>query len=407
VTHQLVLKNAHVLDPGRDVDQVIDIAVDDGRITALEADIATDGVRAVLDLDRPGRYVVPGLIDLHTHVAHGGTTRGVGMACCVPDEIGVQSGVTTVLDAGSVGIANIGVFPEHIIPRAATRILCFLNVGSFAHTMPNQADVTSLADIDADAIASCIANNPGLVAGLKVRLVGAFVRQAGEQVIDASKAAARAAGVPLMVHIGDVSTPDEAGARMLEITEYLLAELEPGDILTHLCTPRAGGVEKAGERLDPVLRAARERGVVLDSALGMGNFGYRVAEQQFARGLFPDTISSDLTGGGQSFHSLLECMSKFMAIGYSLTDVVRMTTSNAAGAIGLGDVAGSLAPGRLADLTVLDLTEGEFTFTDTNKETFHGPWALTPVQTVRAGALHAPRWGTHPWGWLPQSAGAA
>jgi len=334
------------------------------------------------------------------------------MGMCDADEIGIRSGVTTVLDAGSVGIANAGVFPAYILPGARTRVLFYLNVGTFAHSTSNPADVGSLDEIDAKGIASCVENNPGVVSGMKLRLVGPFVAKAGEQVIDAAKESARSAAVPLMVHIGDLSAsrgePDpDVEKRMLAITEYLIGQLDAGDILTHLCTPSVGGVDRSGGQLDPLLKAARERGVILDAALGMGNFGYQVARAQYDRGLVPDTISSDLTLGGQAFHSLMECMAKFMAIGYSLTDVVRMTTVNAAAAAGLADVAGSLAVGRTADITILDVTEGDFRFTDTRKEAFTGRYGISPVQTVRAGELVAPRWGTHPWGWLPESAGAS
>lgn len=405
MTYDLLLKNGHVLDPGKGIDGVLDIAVANGRIVAIEPDIPAEGRGRVLDVGGAGRYVVPGLVDIHAHVAHGATTRGVGMPCCVPDEIGVQAGTTTVLDAGSVGIANIGVFPEHILPRARTRVICFVNVGTFAHTTRNPADVAGPDDIDSAGIASCIEHNPGLISGLKLRLVGPYVREAGEQVIDASVAAADEAGVPLMVHIGDLFAPEGHPAeRMATLTGYLLERLRPGDILTHLCTPSAGGVEQAVDVLEPLALKARARGVVLDAALGMGNFGSRVAAAQFARELYPDTISSDLTFGGQVFHSLMECMAKFMAIGYSLGDVVRMTTANAAAAIGHADTLGALAVGREADITVLEVVEGDFVFTDTKKETFTGDWGIAPVQTIRGGEAHAPRWGTHPWGWLPQRA---
>jgi dihydroorotase len=375
-------------------------------ITAVGQGVAAD-VREVLNVGGEGRYVVPGLLDIHTHVAYGGTTPGVGMPCCDPDEIGIRSGVTTVLDAGSVGIANVGVFPAHILPRAQTRVLVYLNVGTLAHTTKNPAEVNSLDEIDTSGIASCVPANPGLIQGMKLRLVGPFVAQAGEKVISAAHAAAHAAGVPLMVHIGDLFAADEPGLaeRMREITEFLLGQLQAGDIFTHMCTPNIGGIGRADGRLDAALLAARDRGVTLDSALGMGNFGCREAREQFDRGLFPDTISSDLTGGGQSFHSLMECMAKFMAIGYSLADVVKMTTANAAQAIGLADTAGAIKVGREADLTVLDVVEGSFRFTDTRKDEFAGRYGIKPVQTVRAGQLVAPRWGTHPWGWLPEAAG--
>ncbi|MDQ7907520.1 amidohydrolase family protein [Phytohabitans sp. ZYX-F-186] len=407
MTYDLLLVNGHVLDPGQGIDDRLDIAIAGGRIAAVEREIPPGQARQVLDLGGTERYVVPGLIDVHTHVAYGATTSGVGMECCEPDFIGVESGVTTVLDAGSVGVANVGVLAAHVVDRARTRIICYLNVGSHAHTMPGKADVTALTDVDADAIRACVAANPGLVRGLKLRLVGPLVLTDGEEIVARSKAIAREHGLPLMVHIGDLSGTAQTAARMQEVTRFLIESFEPGDILTHLCTPNVGGVMHAFDQTAPLLAAARARGVVLDSALGMGNFGHRVAREQRAAGLGPDTISSDLTVFGQSFHSLLECMAKFMAVGYSLSEVVAMTTANAARAIGLDDTLGAVAAGREADLTVFDVVPGEFEFTDTVKESFTGEAGLVPVQTIRAGVPYAPRWGTHPWGWLPARATAA
>lgn len=396
-TYDLLVKG-HVLDPGSGLDGPMDIGITGGRIAAIGPDLDATGARRVLDVRGRDRYVVPGLIDIHTHVAHGATTAGVGMGCCDPDVVGVGSGVTTLVDAGSVGVANIGVFPAHILPKARTRVTVFVNAGRHAHTMPGPADFATLDDLDATAVAKCVEHNPGLVGGVKVRLVGELVTERGEDVVRRSKAMAREHGVPLMVHIGDMKAAQRPRVeRMGEVTRYLLDALDPGDVLTHLCTPNPGGVMDFLKLIDE----ARARGVVLDPAVGMGNFGYAVAREQAERGLMPDTISSDVTAMGQSFHSLVECMAKFMAVGYTFTDVVAMTTGRAAAAIGRQDDLGAVAVGREADLTVLDLVRGDFVFTDTTKATFTGEHGIVPVHTVRAGELVPPVWGTHPWGWLP------
>jgi dihydroorotase len=405
MTFDLLLRQGHVLDPGSGLDGRMDIGVTDGRIAAIAPELDATGAGTVLDVRGAGRYVVPGLIDIHTHVAHGATTAGVGMGCCDPDVVGIGSGVTTLVDAGSVGVANVGVFPVHILPKARTRVVVFVNAGRYAHTMPGPADFASLDDIDAPAIAKCVEHNPGLVGGVKVRLVGELVTERGEDVIRRSKAIAREHGVPLMVHIGDMKAAQRPRVeRMGEVTRYLLDALEPGDVLTHLCTPNPGGVMDDFDASLKLLNEVRARGVVLDPAVGMGNFGYAVAREQADRGLMPDTISSDVTSMGQSFHSLVECMAKFMAVGYTFADVVAMTTGRAATAIGRQDDLGAIAVGREADLTVLDLVSGDFTFTDTTKATFRGEHGIVPVHTVRAGDLVPPVWGTHPWGWLPAAA---
>jgi dihydroorotase len=406
MAYDLLIKGGHVLDPGQDLDAALDIAIAGGKVAKIAADIEPDDAARVIEVRGPGRHVVPGLIDLHTHVANGAVTQGVGMGSCDADDIGVRSGVTTVADCGSVGVANLGVFPAHILPKAKTRIITLVNAGSHAHTMPGAADVSSPGDINRDALAKAAAHNPGLIAGVKLRVVGPAFQDAGEEIITAAKAAARDLGVPLMVHIGDLTARDEASAaRRGELTRFLLKSFEPGDILTHLCTPNSGRVLDQAGRPYPEVAEARANGVVLDSALGRGNFGIEVASRQADLGLFPDTISSDLTALGQTFHSLLECMAKFMSIGYTLADVVKATTASAASALGLQHEIGSISVGREADLSIIDVVEGDFTFTDTTGREFRGGYGLVPVRTLKAGEEFSPGWGTHPWGWLPASAG--
>jgi dihydroorotase len=389
-TYDLLIKGGHVLDPGQGLDGTLDIAIAGGKIARIAADIAAEDAARVLEIRGAGRHVVPGLIDAHAHVANGAITEGVGMGNCDADAIGVHSGVTTILDCGSVGVANLGVFPAWILPKAKTRVITMVNAGSYAHTMPGPADVNSLDDINRDALQRAAEHNPGLISGVKLRIAGPIFSSIGEDIITKSKAAASDLGVPLMVHIGDPGANNDAAAaqRRGELTRFLLRTFEPGDILTHLCTPNSGRVLDPAGKPYPEVAEARANGVILDSALGRGNFGIEVARRQADLGLYPDTISSDLTAFGLSFHSLLECMAKFMSIGYPLADVVKATTASAAALLGLQDEIGAIAVGRDADLSIIDVVEGDFTFTD----------------TVKAGEEFSPGWGTHPWGWLPAPA---
>lgn len=404
--YDLLVKGGRVLDPGMGLDGRLDIGIKAGKIAAIESEIAPSEAARVLQVRGDNRYVVPGLLDIHTHVGYGATTAGVGMGCVDPDVGGVGSGVTTVLDAGSVGIANVGVFGTHILPHAKTRVICYLNVGTYAHTTPSMADVNRMEDIDRKTIASCIQANPGMIGGFKLRLVGPVVQERGEDVIRLSKDIANEHGLPLMVHIGDGRHPDRARAG--ELTRFLLKTLTAGDILTHLCTPNPGGVmspRETAQSVVPEVEEARANGVVIDSALGRGNFGIDVARRQAELGIRPDTTSSDLTAGGRRLGvGLLDSMAKFMSIGYSLSDVVRMTTSNAARGLGMGDQLGALAVGRTADISIFDVVEGNWKFTDTLNQPFTGSHALVPVQTIREGEAFSPDWGPYPWGWLPEQA---
>jgi dihydroorotase len=404
--YDLLIKGGRVLDPGQGLDGKMDIAVTGGKIAAIEADIPATEAKRVIEVRGDNRMVTPGLIDLHTHVAYGATTHGVGMGCCDPDQVGVQAGVTTVLDCGSVGVANIGVLQAHVMPRAKTRIIPFVNVGSYAHTMPGfAADYRTLDEIDEKALAACIEANPGFLKGFKMRLVGPVAQNQHEALITKVKAITREHHLPLMVHIGDRPADFE---KAREATRFLLNSFDPGDILTHLATPSSGGVmlDEARTKIMPELLEARARGVVLDPALGAGNFGIDVASQQADIGLYPDTISSDLTAGGRTrvVYSLMECMGRFMAAGYKVEDMIRMATVNAAKALGMQDEIGALAVGREADITILDVVHGKWKFIDTVQKVFTGETAMKPVLTIRAGEVIDPEWGPHPWGWLPEEA---
>src|SRR5579859_3849019 len=265
MAYDLLIKGGHVLDPGQGLDGPLDIAVSAGRIAAIQPDIPTSEARRTVQVRGSSRYVVPGLIDLHTHVGFGATTAGVGMGCVDPDVGGVGSGVTTVLDAGSVGIANVGVFGAHLLPNAKTRVICFVNVGTYAHTTPSMADVNRMEEIDRKAIANCVQANPGLISGFKLRLVGPVVQERGEDVVRLAKDIASEHKLPLMVHIGDGRAPD--GQQASDLTRYLLKTFTEADILTHLCTPNPGGVmdpSQAARQAIPELQEARANGVVLD-----------------------------------------------------------------------------------------------------------------------------------------------
>src|SRR3982074_764602 len=168
----IVVKGGHVLDPGQGLDGRMDIGISGGRIAAVQPEIPASEAARVVDVRGADRYVTPGLIDIHTHVAYGATTPGVGMGCVAPDVGGVGSGATTLLDAAPVRLPNVGVFGAPLLPTAKTRVICFVNIGTFAHTTPAAADISRMEDIDRKAIASCVHAHPGLIGGFKLRLVG-------------------------------------------------------------------------------------------------------------------------------------------------------------------------------------------------------------------------------------------
>src|SRR5712671_1307247 len=106
----VVLKGAHVIDPGRGIDGIVDVAIEDGKVRSLDnlpADAQT--------IDLAGSYLSPGWVDIHVHIY--GT---LGFAD--PDSIGVYQGVTSIVEAGGPGIDTLDEFAALTDGRMLTRL---------------------------------------------------------------------------------------------------------------------------------------------------------------------------------------------------------------------------------------------------------------------------------------------
>ncbi len=392
----LLLKGGEVIDPSQDIRAKLDVAVTDGVISAVAPDIDPSSAARVINVD--GNIVVPGMIDLHTHVYEGINQNGIN-----PDLAGVLSGVTTVLDAGSAGCYTFGGFPRYVVPRAKTRIFCMLHISRVG--LSYQPDTSRREDIDVEETVSVIKANRPLIQGVKIRAVGPGVPRMGVEMVRLAKQAATEGGVRLMVHIGDRSIAGGDGTEPT-ITRQLLPLLENGDIITHLFSGNPGRIIGDDGKVIPEIMEAQERGVFLDTAHGRQNFSFDVARAALDQGVRPRSISTDMTPPGRmnTVHSMTEMLARFMALGFSLEDVIRMTTANPAQALGMEDTLGSLAVGRPADISVLKEETGDWLFHDTEGNTLRGDKALVPVVTVKDGEAFSPDWGPRPWGWLPDSA---
>ena len=389
----LLLKGGEVVDPSQSLRGKLDVAITGGAISQVAPDInAADGARVV---DVTGKLVVPGLIDLHCHIYDGVNQTGVR-----PDLAGVRSGVTTLVDAGSAGCFTFGGFPRYVVPQAKTRILCMLHISRTG--LNYQPDLSRREDIDVDETIRVIESNRPLIQGVKLRAVGPAVPTMGIEMVRLAKQAANGGGVRLMVHIGDRTAP--AGGPTL--TRELLPLLERGDIITHLFSGNPGRILDDAGRVLPELMDAQERGVFLDTAHGRQNFSFDLAKRALDQGVKPQSISTDLTipGRANAVHSMTEMLSRFLALGFPLEDVIRMATVNPASALGMDDALGSLAVGRAADVTVLEQHTGDWIFHDTEGQTLAGSKALVPALTVKKGEVFTPDWGPRPWGWLPETA---
>ena len=387
--YDLVLKGGIVVDPSQQLDGVRDIAVENGRIARIAPDIAPAEAARVIEVR--GKIVTPGLIDLHAHVFEGINRTGVN-----PDLAGVYSGVTTIVDAGSSGSATFAAFPRHIIPTCHTEVIPFLHICQTGlATMP---DIISERSINLDDTLRVAGEHKGLIRGIKARMVSPALEIMGMEMPKLARRAARESGITLMVHIGDTEKRYDPA-----VIRSLLPLLDKGDILTHYFTANPGGVLDANGKLVPEAREAAARGVWLDTAHGRMNFSFDVGRRCIDQGLLPHCISTDLTVPGriQTVHSMTEMMTRFLGLGFTLSQVVTMCTANPAQAIGEGDRLGTLGVGRQADVSVLEPREGSWVVRDVLGAGLTVQKALVPFLTVKRGRVFSPDWGPRPWGWEP------
>ena len=389
--YDLLIKGGRVIDPSQGINGDNDVAVEDGKIARVAPDIPAAEASRVVEVK--GKIVTPGLIDLHTHIYDGVNGNGVEA-----DIGGVRAGVTTMVDAGSSGCDTYGGFPRHIIPNNATEIIPFLHICRTG--LATTPDIFSPASIDLDRTIQVVEQNRDTIFGIKARMVSPALEIMGMEMPRMAKRAAKEAGVKLMVHIGDTEKRYDPG-----VIHQLLPILEEGDIVTHLFTANPGGVIDAEGKLVPEAKEAQERGVWLDTAHGRMNFSFDVGQRVLDQGLTPHCISTDLTLPGRQLtvHSMTEMMTRFLAMEFTLEQVVEMCTLNPAKALGQEDRIGALKPGHQADISVLDLKEGDWVVYDVVGGARKTEKAVVPVLTVKAGQVYEAGWGPRPWGWEPDA----
>ena len=389
--YDLILKGGTVIDPSTQRNGVMDIAIQDGKFASIATGI-TDDTAQVIDVK--GKIVTPGIIDVHVHVLEGVNATGVN-----PDVGGVYAGVTTLVDAGSAGCANIGAFPTLIMPHCHTEIIPLMHICQTGlTTMP---DIIAEESINLDNTLRALEQYKDMVPGIKARMVSPALEVFGMEMPRLAKRAAKEGGVKLMVHIGDTEKRYPA-----EVIRELLPIMEEGDIVTHLFTANPGGVLDINGHLVPEAREARDRGVWFDTAHGRMNFSFDVGQRVIDQDLVPHCISTDLTVPGRvnTVHSMVEMMTRFLALGFTLDQVVTMCTSNPAKAIAQDHRLGSFIEGRQADVSVLDLRDGDWVVKDVVGGSLPAQKAFIPILTIKRGEVFTPEWGPRPWGWEPDPA---
>ena len=338
--YDLVLVGGTVLDPASATNAALDVAVRGAVIAAIGPDLGSAGVTTI---DCTGRLVLPGLVEAHTHIF-----EHVSKVGAPADEAHLRRGVVAAADAGTAGASTFAAFRKLVVDGAAMRVVSFLNVsvlGVIDFRFGELLNPDTLVVDDAVEVAS---QNPDVVRGFKIRLSEDVVGPHWKSLLKKSVALAEQAGLPLMVHIGETEEPLPA----------VLEHLRPGDIVAHCYTGKPNGILD-GDTVLPAVRAARDRGVLFDSAHGKSNLSFEVARRGIADGFLPDLLTSDTSARnwrGPVF-DLLTSVSKLVALGADLGDCVRRVTVAPAKVLGLWDEGyGRLEVGGPAHVTVVEPT---------------------------------------------------
>jgi dihydroorotase len=371
----LIIQGARVLDPAQNIDRVADIAVAEGKIVGIGDYSAAMGAAGVEVINAAGYIASPGWIDLHTHVFEGAGPSGVH-----PDrEAGIATGVTTVVDAGSAGAGTWEAFRDTMIKPSTTRVLGFLNVSLMPSTggprhgsWENyaQGKTIPMAEHEAEA---------GYCVGIKVLASQTHCGNLGITPVKVARQAARLSGTGLMVHIGNAPPTIE------EVLE-LLGE---GDIVTHCWHGKYGGLFGRDKKPLPETLAAVERGVKFDLGHGSASFAFESARYALDAGLPLHAISTDIHRGNVHgpVWDMPTTMSKLLHLGFSLPEVIRLSTWSPAQLMRREGEVGTLATGNAADITIFRVVDGEFALTDSERRTETASQRLEALYTIRAGQV--------------------
>ena len=385
--YDLLLKGGHVIDPANHLNEPRDVAVLNGKIAAVEKNIPAAQARKTVDVT--GLYVTPGFVDIHMHVGHGGVSLDwfvPGSSTPTPPygvlaDLALASGVTTVVDAGSAGAHTFLQEKQEVIDHSVVRVLAFLNIVAAGMRSGKEQDV---AEMDPRLCAETVNKFRDVIVGVKTAHYWPSnpwdEKHPPWAAVDRAEECGRLANVPVMMDF--YPRPPERS-----YDELILKKMRPGDIHTHVFAAHFPILDQNG-KVNPILFQARQRGVIFDVGHGFSSFRFRNAVPAARQGFLPDSISTDLWRDnllGPVF-DMATTMSKFLAMGVPLEDVIRRSTVNPAQEIHRPEL-GTLTVGRDADIAVVELRHGRFGYADCGQTRLLGDVKLVDLLTVRAGRI--------------------
>jgi dihydroorotase len=379
-TYSIVIKNGHVIDPKNNINEVMDIAVTDGKISMIAKNIdEKEGIQVV---NAQGLYVTPGLIDIHVHVFQGTYLDQQymnGPSSVTPDGFTFRVGVTTVVDAGCAGWRTFPAFKRQTIDRSQTRVLAFLNI--VGEGMRGGPFEQNQKDMDPKVTAEFAIKNSNDIVGIKL----AHYNGRDWTPVKLAEEAGKLSNMPFMVDLGGANPA-------LSLDTLFMQVFRPGDIFTH-CFAQLGPsreylVDQQTNKVKPFVWEAQKKGIIFDVGYGGISFAYSQAIPAIKSGLYPDAISTDLHIGSMNgaMKDMLTTMSKFLAMGMDLQSVIKTSTWRPAQVIKREEL-GNLSVGSDADIAILNIRTGKFGLFDYTGYKLETDKKIECEMTIRAGRI--------------------
>ena len=376
--YDLVIKNGHIIDKKNNIDFIGDIGISNGIIKYVGEELPINSSRKIINAE--SLIVVPGLIDIHSHNFHGTIPNRYlsnSFSALPPDGFSFRSGITTIVDVGGAGWKNFEVFKEQVIEKSKTRVLAFLNIIGLG--MQGGEIEQNIDDMDAMLTAEMVNKYPEYIVGIKLAHFNGYNWIPVDKVTKAGELSDR----PVMIDFGG-SNP------LMPLDSLLLHKLRPGDIFTHTYANVRGrmSIVDGNNKLHDFVKEAQNKGIIFDVGHGGGSFAFSQAIPAINQGLKPNTISTDLHTGSMNggMKDLLNVMSKFLNMGLNLNEVITSVTWDAAKSIKKENL-GNLSVGSIADITILNLREGDFGFIDTKNKKMNGTKKLECELTIKDGKI--------------------
>ena len=378
----------------------LDILIKNGLILDLEAndyinrnigiignrivDLAEAGsLKAETVIDASGCMVLPGLIDFHAHVFHGGTAISVN-----PDIVCLPNGVTSIVDAGSSGWVNYGLFRNSVISSSLLTIKSYLNVvnvglSTLGGGPTGYLENTNPANYNIEKITQTVNDNKDNILGLKLRYSQDLAKDKGysEDPFSATVALARSINTSICVHVTDSALP----------ANELVDHFEKDDIYAHCFHGTGNSILNEHHEVYSSIKKAQRRGVIFDCSNGVAHFSFHVARKAMEQGFYPDIISTDLTQKNSlrtdKVYSLLHVMSKYLNLDMNLFDIIRSVTETPARLMQMQGKIGTLSPGAQADISIVKIRNEKVVFEDTRGEKVTGRRYLDNCTTICNGQI--------------------